>query len=272
MASHVFVEERTLPEAWERSVIECWERGTSFRTEYDKEGDPPSKDCTAMIVALEPLEEPRIHRAFPGGLDDLEIYRQEVVDGVRDHWIDPDAGKWSYTYHERLTAYPSAQGPVNQLDWIIDRLAETSHTRRAQAITYEPVRDSKTDDPPCLQRVWCRVEDDRLLIQVTMRSNDAFKAAYMNMFAFTELQRDLAQRLSDRLDRPIVPGCYTHFANSYHIYGSYFAEFKGFLDTVSKRQWEERVWDSTSELVQEFFTMGRERLVEEQQSERPAGL
>jgi thymidylate synthase len=94
----------------------------------------------------------------------------------------------------------------------------------------------------------------------------------MNMFAFTELQRDLAQRLSDRLDRPIVPGCYTHFANSYHIYGSYFDEFKGFLDTVSKRIWEERVWDSTSELVQEFFAIGRGRLAEEQQLERTAGL
>jgi len=272
MPSHVFVEERTLPAAWERSVIECWERGTPFRTEYDKEGDPPSKDCTALIVVHEPLEEPRIHRAFPGGLDDLEIYRQEVVNGVRDHWIDPAAGKWSYTYHQRLAAYPSAAGPLDQLEYIVSRLAATPHTRRAQAITYEPVLDQKTDDPPCLQRAWWRLEDDRLLLQVTMRSNDAFKAAFMNMFAFTELQRELAGRLSDRVGREIVPGCYTHFANSYHIYGSYFAEFEGFLETVEKRSWEDRVWDSTSDLVQQLFAAGRDRLAQEQESERIAGL
>jgi len=272
MASHVFVEESTLPAAWERSVVECWQRGTPFSTEYDKEGDPPSKDCTALIVVSDPMAEPRIHRAFPGGLDDLEIYRQEVVNGVRDHWIDPDAGKWSYTYHERLTAYPSAKGPVNQLDLVIERLAETPYTRRAQAITYEPVRDSVTGDPPCLQRMWWRVENDRLLLQVTMRSNDAFKAAFMNMFAFTELQCEIARKLTDRTGRRVVPGSYTHFANSYHIYGSYFAEFEGFLETVTRRSWEDRVWDSTSELVQEFFELGRSRLKEEQQSERPTGL
>lgn len=269
MASHVFVQESTLPAAWERSVIECWERGTAFRTEYDHEGDPPSKDCTALIVVEDPFAEPRIHRAFPGGLDDLEIYRQEVVDGVRDHWIDPDAGKWSYTYHERLTAYPSPEGRVDQLESVVARLAETPHTRRAQAITFEPARDAVTDDPPCLQRVWFRVEDDRLLMQITMRSNDAFKAAYMNMFAFTELQRELAHRLSERADRDIKPGPYTHFANSYHIYGSYFEEFEGFLNTVETRDWKDRVWDSTSSLVQEFFAMGRERLEKEKETGRP---
>ena len=30
--------------------------------------------------------------------------RQEVVNGIHDHWIDPAAGKWTYTYHERLFA------------------------------------------------------------------------------------------------------------------------------------------------------------------------
>ena len=41
----------------------------------------------------DPFAEPRIHRAFPGGLEDLEIYRQEVVDGVHDHWIAPQEGQ-----------------------------------------------------------------------------------------------------------------------------------------------------------------------------------
>ena len=58
-----------------------------------------------MIHVTEPFAEPRIHRAFPGGLDDLEKYRAEVLYGVHDHWIDPAAGKWEYTYHERLFAY-----------------------------------------------------------------------------------------------------------------------------------------------------------------------
>ncbi|MFC1736484.1 thymidylate synthase [Candidatus Hydrogenedentota bacterium] len=259
--AHIYIEGKTLPEIWERSVLECWEKGDSFKTEYDKPDDPPSRDCTAMLVATEPLVEPRIHRAFPGGLDDLEVYRQEVVDGVHDHWVDPEAGKWSYTYHQRLFAYDADGSVVDQIQHVIGRLSETPHTRRAQAITWKPTVDPNVDDPACLQRMWFRVnESDELVLQVSMRSNDAFKAAYMNMFAFTELQRIVAAQISENTGREIKVGPYTHFANSYHIYGSYFSDFEGFLKTVETREFDDRVWDSTSEMVQMSFDLGRDRL------------
>ena len=99
-------------------------------------------------------------------------------------------------------------------------------------------------------------------MQVTMRSNDAFKAAYMNMFAFTELQRDLAKRLSDRLDRPILPGCYTHFANSYHIYGSYFKEFEErFINALKDRTFEQRTmpYEAVKPMMEEAIPGIREK-------------
>ena len=99
------VEGQTLPEAWEKAVIETWHKGIEIKTEYDKEGDPPSRDCTMIMVVREPMQEPRIHRAFPGGLEDLEVYTEEVVNGVHDHWIKPEEGKWTYTYHKRLFGY-----------------------------------------------------------------------------------------------------------------------------------------------------------------------
>ncbi|MCK4591537.1 MAG: hypothetical protein KAT86_07265, partial [Candidatus Latescibacteria bacterium] len=68
----------TLPEVWENSLLELWHKGVPIRTEYDKAGDPPSRDCTMVMAVEEPFAEPRIHRAFPAGLEDLEIYRQEV--------------------------------------------------------------------------------------------------------------------------------------------------------------------------------------------------
>ena len=75
-----------------------------------------------------------------------------------------------------------------------------------------------------------------------MRSNDAFKAAYMNMYVFTELQKVLAQRLSARLGREIGVGQYNHIADSFHIYGSYFEDFEGFLQTLEARTFEERTF------------------------------
>ncbi len=94
-----------LPEAWEKAVLAVWDQGFEVKTQYDKPDDPPSKDATVMIAVTDPFNEPRIHKNFPGGPEELEAYRQEVVDGIHDHWIDPAAGKWTYTYHERLFAY-----------------------------------------------------------------------------------------------------------------------------------------------------------------------
>ena len=95
----------SLPQAWEQAVTECWQQGSEFRTEYDKPGEPSSRDVVALIRVSEPFAQPRIHRAFPGGLNDLEKYRAEMLYGVHDHWVDPSLNKWEYTYHQRLFEY-----------------------------------------------------------------------------------------------------------------------------------------------------------------------
>ncbi|MGB2754773.1 MAG: thymidylate synthase [Phycisphaerae bacterium] len=233
----IYVKARTLPEAWEQAVRECWEKGARFRTQYDKPDDPESRDVACLIHVTEPFAEPRIHKAFPGGLEDLEVYRAEVLYGVHDHWIAPEEGKWEYTYHERLRAYkvPGRAEPIDQIAEVVRLLRETPYTRRAQAVTWQAWNDLGIRDPACLQRMWFRVEEgrdgrtDRLNLAIHIRSNDAFKAAFMNMYAFTELQREVARQLG------VEPGEYVHVADSFHIYGSYFAEFEGFLRLLQKR-------------------------------------
>ncbi len=50
--------------------------------------------------------------------------------------------------------------PVDQIQYIIDSLTKAEYTRRAQAITWMPTADIHTEDPPCLQRIWCRLVED----------------------------------------------------------------------------------------------------------------
>jgi thymidylate synthase len=252
----IHVVEKHLPLAWEQAVIACWEQGESFPTEYDKPGDPNSRDVSALVHVTSPFEEPRIHRAFPGGLDDLEKYRAEVLYGVHDHWIDPAAGKWEYTYHERLRTYDvPGRGVFDQIDGVIAKLKGVPYTRRAQAVTWQVWNDTGIDDPACLQRMWFRISGGRLHMNIHIRSNDAFKAAFMNMYAFTELQREVAAAVG------VEPGEYMHIADSFHIYGSYFADFEGFLRTVRNRAREDRVF--TTDFARDFFVDGCDALLAE---------
>ena len=262
----------TLPEGWEKAVLQTWYNGTTIPTQYDKPGDPPSRDAIAVIIVQHPMNEPRIHRAFPAGIAELEAYRQEVVDGIHDHWICPEEGKWEYTYHERLFNYtvPGLSEPINQIEYVINTLAEAPYSRRAQAITWKPWEDAGISDPACLQRMWFRIFGDELVMNVHMRSNDAFKAAFMNMYAFTDLQRFVAERLSEKLGRTISVGQYTHIADSFHIYGSYFDEFQGFLNSLSTRTFNERTYctDDVIDIIEEARVKIKQSLQEEMRTGR----
>lgn len=252
---------RCLPEAWEKTVLAVWDEGLDIRTQYDKPGDPPSKDATVMVVIEEPFAEPRIHKNFPGGPEELEVYRQEVVEGIHDHWIDPAGGKWTYTYHERIFAYspvenirdaasPRPFGKVNQIQYIIDTLSEAGHSRRAQAITWMPTADPLTDDPPCLQRIWCRlVGDDNGGLTLSMnthwRSRDLYKAWFMNVYALTDLQRNIAEGISKKTGRQVSVGRYVDISDSLHIYGSYFKDAAKEVEKMRSGSFMERSWEST---------------------------
>jgi len=259
------VEGKTLPEAWEKAVLAVWESGIDIKTEYDKPEDPASKDCTMIITVDDPMSEPRIHRAFPGGLEDLEVYRQEVVYGIHDHWIDPQAGKWTYTYHKRLCDYEIEGERIDQIDYIIKKLSKSSHSRRAQAITWNPKRDAPTDDPPCLQRIWCRLQDAGphmiLNMNTHWRSRDAFKAAFMNIFALTDLQSYIAQKMQSNIKKKVLVGRYVDISDSFHIYGAYAAEFKNFLGTARSRSFEQKTW--TTEFAAPYFEEAKKRLLDE---------
>jgi thymidylate synthase len=238
----LMVQGKNLPEVWEKSLLTLWENGVRVPTEYDKERDEPSVDCTMVMVVEEPMSEPRLHLALPCSFKDVEKYRREVVDGVHDHWIAPEEGKWTYTYHQRLFAYDWEDKKVDQVALAIDRLAKVPYTRRAQAITWNVGLDPKTDDPPCLQRLWFRCLEDtsgqlRLNVSAHWRSRDAYKAAFMNMFALTDLQARLAQSLSSKVGTKVSVGQYVDVTDSYHIYGSYFPDFKDrFLKAVAERE------------------------------------
>lgn len=258
-----------------------WEKGVRLSTEYDQDRDPPSLDATMTLVVDSPFEEPRLHRAFPGGVEDLEKYRLEVVEGVHDHWIRPEEGKWTYTYHKRLFDYRVSEsledldrGPlaaVNQMDAVVEKLCRVPHTRRAQAITWMPTLDPKTDDPPCLQRLWFRVLEDsegtwHLNMNTHWRSRDAYKAAFMNIYALTDLQKILAEEISRRTERKVLPGRYVDMTDSYHIYGAYLTEIQErFLRSIRERTFEERTWRTDDPRIQLGIERGREQIEKERQ-------
>lgn len=249
-----------LPEAWEKAVLKVLEEGCNIKTQYDKEEDPSSKDATVMITVDNPFAEPRIHKNFPGGPEELESYNQEVLDGIHNHWIDPENNKWTYTYNERLFEYSPCEDlkdsgsprpfiPVDQIKYIIGNLSSSNYSRRAQGITWQPTCDPKTYDPPCLQRIWCRMPEDEngnlvLNMNTHWRSRDLFKAWFMNAYAMTNLQKRIADSISEKIGRVVKVGRYVDISDSLHLYGSYMDEILVEIEKMKTSSYEKRSWNT----------------------------
>jgi thymidylate synthase len=157
-----------------------------------------------------PLAEPLVSSASRFQQRFMEQYAHDLLEGSES--------VFEYDYHGRLfrwgdsLEYQGKAVAVDQVAYIIEKLSASAKSRRALAITWNPVIDEHLRDCPCLQLVQCLVRDGRLQMKVVFRSNDMLTASGANMFALVHLQKMIAGRLG------IVPGSYTHIALVPHIY------------------------------------------------------
>jgi thymidylate synthase len=275
---------RSLAQAYENALVALYTQGVSIQTQYDKPGDPPSLDSTMNITILEPCSDPMIHKAFPGGIEDLKEYTLELK-GIKDHWVknmnDPEDTRWEYTYHGRLAAYgawrelregqsqPQGFFCLDQIEIVTDKLARQPFTRQAQMITWMPNLDNHCFDPPCLQSLWYRILEDEqgtwwLNCNVRFRSNDAWGASFMNMFGFIHFNRELiADAVAKKAGRQVALGRMNWHSDSYHIYGKDIASAKRMLfDRMDSLPFARRTWNFQDPLIREMFEEAESGIIE----------
>ena len=266
---------KTLAEAYEKALVKLYNKGTRFKTQYDKPGDPLSIDSTMNITILEPLSDPMIHRAFPGGIENLREYVMELM-GFKDHWIkninDEKDTRWEYTYHSRLASYGSwkelnngksertGNFAINQIDSVIEKLSRQPYTRQAQMITWMPNLDLECFDPPCLQSLWYRIiEDDKgtwwLNCNIRFRSNDAWGASFMNMFGFINFNNEvIAGGITKKTGKKVELARMNWQADSYHIYGKDIATAKKLLfDRIDSIDFADRTFNFNDDFIMKMY-------------------
>jgi len=265
----------SLADAYEKALIALHTEGTRFCTQYDKPGDPTSIDATMNITVDDPLADPMIHKAFPGGIADLREYVYEL-EGRKDNWVkainDPQDTRWEYTYHGRLQNYgqwrerhedkTAFTGPiqVDQVEYVIAKLCEQPYTRQAQMITWMPNLDLTCYDPPCLQSIWYRILTDDtgvqwLNVNVRFRSNDAWGANFMNMFGFTMFNREVvAAGIEKRTGKPTRLARMNWQADSFHIYGKDIEQAEQRLfNRLETTTFEDRVYHFSDPNIAEMY-------------------
>ena len=155
---------------------------------------------------------------------------------------------------------------INQIQYIIEKLAQQPFTRQAQAITWQPYMDTDIYDPACLQSMWFRILDDEngqptLNMNIRFRSRDAYDASFMNCFAFIHVMEYVAEEVSKRIQKKIKIGRYVDESDSFHIYGKRLADFENrFLTNLYQRNFSQRTFSRKD--AEPFFQERRKKIDE----------
>jgi thymidylate synthase len=183
------------------------EKGWILQTE-DDEATIEFEEVTLQVDT--PLAEPAVSPDSRFQKRFVEQYARDLLHGSH--------ASFEYDYHGRLFDWGerlvAAGKPVHidQISYIVEKIKSSPYTRRAIAITWNPMIDQKLDNCPCLQIVQCVLRDRKLNMRVIFRSNDMLTAAGANMYALVQLQKSIADALG-------VPcGSYTHISLIPHIY------------------------------------------------------
>ncbi len=158
-------------------------------------------DVVATIQSEDP-EEFYLPDWVPLTREQLDAYYPQLLTSHRPENI-------AYTYGERLFDFNGR----DQVAEMIDALRETRYSRRAVAGLWDPARDARSVDPPCLNLVQARIRDGKLYLTAYFRSHDVFRAWLMNAFGLRTLQAQIAQRVGDCMIGDLVI-----VSQSAHIY------------------------------------------------------
>ncbi len=108
---------------------------------------------------------------------------------------------------------------LNQMDHVVNTLAEDPSKRRAVVSIYLPQFDQHglaNEEVPCTLNLQYLVRDQKMQAVTYMRSQDAFKVLPYDVFIFTMLQEYLQNLLKPEHD--LALGKYNHFSGSFHVY------------------------------------------------------
>ncbi|KQR95200.1 hypothetical protein ASG01_04935 [Chryseobacterium sp. Leaf180] len=146
---------------------------------------------------------------YMSGSNELDFIKYYIKDYIK---YSNDEKTLNGAYGARLF---NKKNPLfDQVNQIVDLLKKKENTRQAVIQIFDKddllIEDNK--DIPCTCTLQFFIRSNKLILSVTMRSNDVFVGLPHDIFCFTMLQEVIAKELNKEL------GDYHHYIGSCHYY------------------------------------------------------
>lgn len=206
------IEGKTIAETWVKIVHRIKNTGKIKPNAYGGQWQELI-DLTAIVTDEPPdfyFPEPNY---LPCDRDFIKEYIPQIV-GCFDRRNPTPQGD-AYTYGQRLRSHFGA----DQIEQVINKLVKDINSARAVMSLWD-VKDSEIAHPPCLNHIWVRINEGKLSLTATFRSNDMFSAWVANAMGLRALQKhicdEIVARSEPKLKLTLAP--LITISQSAHIY------------------------------------------------------
>ena len=194
-----YIRASTPVDGWTRVVRKIMDSGMERKDERGMK----TKWCDNLMVHVSKPLENRVTDLYP--------FSEKVLkEKYATQLLTPDRMDFDYTYGERLNAW--GDGQINQIEYIIHKLSSNPHSRRAVATTWDPRKDTESEEVPCLNHFVFMTRDNWLDLSVMIRSNDMYGAWLANVYALGDLLAHVVERVN------LEVGAITTLSVNAHIY------------------------------------------------------
>lgn len=193
-----FIKAHNISDAWYRGLDAIWNQGSVIT---DERGSRILEYMNLMIVINDPYTS-EIPEDFSWNRERLDEYSKQLING-------DNTQNFEYTYGQRLRSW---NNEIDQISYVIDKLTNNASTRRATAVTWIPVIDTKVDEVPCMIIDDFKIRNGKLHLTTLFRSHDFAGAYPANLYGLSRLLNYVADKTG------VSPGKITTISISAHIY------------------------------------------------------
>jgi thymidylate synthase len=116
----------------------------------------------------------------------------------------------------------------NQIDYVLNELSRDNNTRRACLTIFDGKESSEfKKDTPCTLNICFNIENNKLNMDIIMRSNDLYFGFCNDQYCFSMLQQEILYKLNS-MNNKLKLGTYTHYVLDLHIYEKHYYSKKKF--------------------------------------------
>jgi len=159
---------------------------------------------------------------FLQGSTNIRYLQQNGV-SIWDEWADEN-GELGPVYGSQWRAWPGPDGPVDQIQILIDGLKQNPDSRRHIVSAWNVAEVDRMALPPCHTLFQFYVASGRLSCQLYQRSADVFLGVPFNIASYALLTHMVAQQCD------LAPGDFVWTGGDVHLYANHLDQAKTLLE------------------------------------------